>query len=210
MFIKNLTVSAKLITLMVIFAIGLIGYGAWSLSTLNVAKVHGPYYNRIVRNKDLIADILPPPEYIIESYLMVLHMADEVNEQASRTTIEALVQRSRELKVEFDARHDFWTNELPDGAMKNEMIVTAYRPAVEFFRIRDEQFLPACIAGDAALANQLARGVLQEKYEEHRSAIDNVVKMATQRAIEEEQAVTASPPRPGWSMAWLISPDCGS
>ena len=33
----------------------------------------------IVQGKDLIADVQPPPEYIIESYLLVLQMVDETD-----------------------------------------------------------------------------------------------------------------------------------
>ena len=38
-------------------------------AALSELKVGGPVYSRIVLGKDLIADILPPPEYILESYL---------------------------------------------------------------------------------------------------------------------------------------------
>jgi methyl-accepting chemotaxis protein len=40
-------------------------------------QVNGPLYQRIVEGKDIVADILPPPEYIIESYLVVLQMVQE-------------------------------------------------------------------------------------------------------------------------------------
>ncbi|BBJ23259.1 hypothetical protein [Candidatus Nitrotoga sp. AM1P] len=49
-------------------------YGMWSFKTLNELKVNGPIYHRIVQGKDLVADILPPPEYIIESYLVSLQL----------------------------------------------------------------------------------------------------------------------------------------
>jgi methyl-accepting chemotaxis protein len=37
--------------------------------------VNGPVYQEIVYGKDLIADILPPPLYIVESYML----ANEIN-----------------------------------------------------------------------------------------------------------------------------------
>ena len=39
------------------------------VSALGQLKVNGPIYRQIVLGKDLIADILPPPEYVIEAYL---------------------------------------------------------------------------------------------------------------------------------------------
>jgi hypothetical protein len=41
-------------------------------------KANGPIYVKIAQGKDLIADILPPPEYIIESYLNCLQMVEAV------------------------------------------------------------------------------------------------------------------------------------
>jgi len=50
----------------------IIFFGA-AILTLNKLKVNRPVYQNIIQGKDLIADILPPPEYIIESYLVALH-----------------------------------------------------------------------------------------------------------------------------------------
>ena len=62
---SKMTVNVKVYSLVAVCAATFVGFGLWSTSTLNIAKVHGPYYNRIVQGKDLIADILPPPNYII-------------------------------------------------------------------------------------------------------------------------------------------------
>ena len=175
----ELTVPVKIYLLTAVFSIGLIGYGLWSWSTLAMAKVHGPYYNEIVQNKDLIADILPPPNYIIESYLVALHMANEVDERVDAATMQNYVERCHQLQEEFDVRHDFWIADLPEGEMKRIKTVDCYEPAVRFYRVVNEQFIPACMAGDAATAQQLARGSLREHYETHRTAIDKVVSMAT-------------------------------
>ena len=43
----------------------------------NDKAIYGPAYRKIVLMKDLIADILPPPAYIIESYLTALRVVDE-------------------------------------------------------------------------------------------------------------------------------------
>jgi hypothetical protein len=36
---------------------------------LNQLKIGGPLYNKIKLGNDLVGDILPPPEYVIEAYL---------------------------------------------------------------------------------------------------------------------------------------------
>jgi hypothetical protein len=40
----------------------------------NQLQVNGPVYKAVVEGKDIIADILPPPKYIIESYLTTLQL----------------------------------------------------------------------------------------------------------------------------------------
>ena len=46
-----------------------VSFGMVLYSTLERIKISGPLYAEIITGKDLVADILPPPEYIIESYL---------------------------------------------------------------------------------------------------------------------------------------------
>jgi len=65
--LRNLKLSERLALLIALFSLGFIFYGAWSFKTLNERKVSGPVYQHIVQGKDLVADVLPPPEYILES-----------------------------------------------------------------------------------------------------------------------------------------------
>ena len=186
---RSLTVKAKIYLFVAICALAFVGCGVWQWNTLSVAKVHGPYYNRIVQGKDLIADILPPPNYIIESYLMALHMSNEVEEQVDAATMQSYVERCKQLQDEFDDRHAFWVEDLPQGEMKSVKVVDCYEPASDFYRVLNAEFIPACVASDAELAKRLSRGELREHYETHRAAIDRVVAMATQRAIDQEAEV---------------------
>ena len=57
-------------------AVGFTVFGAWTWHTISQTRIGGPDYNRIVLDKDLVADILPPPNDIIESVLTVLQLAD--------------------------------------------------------------------------------------------------------------------------------------
>ena len=63
--LRALKLSHRLAVLIVIFSAGFILYGLWSFKTLQEWKVNGPVYQKIVQSKDLIADVLPPPEYIL-------------------------------------------------------------------------------------------------------------------------------------------------
>lgn len=190
MTVKDLSVRTKIYLLMAACFLALIGSGLWSARTLSIAKVHGPYYKDIVQGKDLIADILPPPNYIIESYLMALHMANETEEGVTNTAMRAYTDRCEALKAEFDERHQYWIEDLPDGEMKTVKVVDTYNPANSFYQVMFDEFIPACLEGDSVKAKELSRGSLREHYEVHRTAVDKVVAMAIKRTADTENAVT--------------------
>lgn len=185
---KNLTVSNRLLIVAVIVAGGLLASGAIAYRTINHVKVNGPLYAEIVLGKDLIADVLPPPEYIIESFLVVRQMVDEPDAAERKN----LSDRCLQLEKDFHTRHEFWSRELKAGAMRDALIVDSYTPAVEFFRLLDEQFRPASAAGDVVAMRALANGPLNAAYQRHRTAIDRTVELATASAVEVESAAATA------------------
>jgi methyl-accepting chemotaxis protein len=185
--LRNVAVRTKLIVLVATFVVGFAAFALFALDTLNLVKVNGPYYRSIVQGKDVIADVLPPPEYIIESYLVVLQMADETDP----AKLGALAQRSRKLKEEYYDRHAFWIKDLEEGPLKQEMVAGSYQPALRFFEARDKEFIPLLLGGKRDQALAVARGTIKEAYEEHREHIDKVVSMATDRNRSDERTAAA-------------------
>ncbi len=180
---NNVKLQTKQYILLGICLVGFVIFGAFAYQTLNTVKVNGPLYKEIAQDKDLIADVLPPPEYIIEADLVTFQMATETDKVA----LEDLVRRSRTLKEDYETRHAFWANTLPEGPLRQVMIDTSYRSAMEFFEVRDREFIPAVLKGDRAKAKALAEGILKQKYDEHRRAIDQVVKLATEKSKANEE-----------------------
>jgi methyl-accepting chemotaxis protein len=172
---NDLKIGTRLALLTFIFLIGIGGFGLFANANLNQVKINGALYQKIVQGKDLVADILPPPEYIIEAYLNVHQMMDAVNNGAGTDTINPLIEKAKQLRTDFVTRHQVWMDSLPEGDLKNEMVKTAYDPAIAFFDARDRDFIPAIQAGDKVKAQQILHNVLAPAYEEHRKAIDVVV-----------------------------------
>ena len=75
--LSNLRIRTKLMILLAASLGGLGVFAVVAFSTLNRVKINGDMYNAIISKKDLLADILPPPNYIIESYLLALEMTHE-------------------------------------------------------------------------------------------------------------------------------------
>ena len=64
---QKMGIKTKLKMQLGIFLTGLLVVGLITGLNFNKVKVTGPLYTEIILGKDLLADILPPPEYIIES-----------------------------------------------------------------------------------------------------------------------------------------------
>lgn len=79
-------------------------FGWYVYNTIGTVKVGGPYYQRIVQGKDIVADILPPPEYLIESYLNAFQISIERDPEKLST----LFARSQALKSDYETRHAYW------------------------------------------------------------------------------------------------------
>ena len=56
------TLRSKFLDLIAALTLGFSIFGAWSFRALRELQVDGPVYQRIIQGKDLVADILPPPE----------------------------------------------------------------------------------------------------------------------------------------------------
>jgi len=187
---KNISINKKLIILLTVFIAGYGIFGWLSFSTLNTLRIHGNLYNQISVSKDLIADVMPPPEYIIETYLDVLEMVDETD-PAKINYFSAELKR---LQSDYEQRHQFWKNEpiLESGALRDAMIVGAYNPAMKFYDIVFSKFIPALQKGDREYAKELARGELKTIYTEHRKNIDQVVLGATEKYKKVEDLASAT------------------
>lgn len=188
--------SSRLYLLLVIFSIGFIVFGFLAKNTIDTIKVTGPVYTDIVTDKDLIADILPPPRYIIEAYLVVLQSLDSSLQDGPAVT----AARIKSLKKEYDERHVFWTKTLRPGAKRDLMLAASYQPAIRFFTEVEEKFLPALAAGDLAAAQGLAYGSLKQQYQNHRLAIDKLVKLATEDAAANENMANSIITKRNWMM----------
>ena len=171
--LSRLGVRGRLATLMLVFAVSLIGVDLVLLSILREVGIGGPSYASIVSRKDLAADILPPALYVTEAYQTMLRLAGE----ADRTRMKALVLTASRLEDEFTRRQSYWASTLPAGAIRDTLLGAVSRPAVDFFEVMDRMYIPALLRGDREMAYELARGVLTEKYDMQRRAVDGLVTM---------------------------------
>ena len=172
----------KLLFLIWIFIIGFAIFSCFSLYNISTIKINGKLYNEIVLQKDLVADILPPPEYIIESYLTVLQIATEKD----NTEISKLIQKGESLKKDYEDRHIYWDKNLVAGEQKSIMVKEAYDYAMQFYDIRDKQFIPAILQHDKNSYENILFNEMKPIYEKHRVCIDKIVSLANDNSHQIE------------------------
>jgi methyl-accepting chemotaxis protein len=153
-------------------------------------KVAGPIYQEIKSANDLTADILPPPLYLIETYLTVLQM------RAARddADVRALSAQLRKLTQEFSERERFWQGQPLNGDIRQILQRDVLPPARELLGVVDTRFIPAATGGQRADMDDAATAI-SALYERHRAGVNRLVEVAARDVIRAEGAAAAEDAR---------------
>ncbi len=135
------------------------------------------------QGKDLVADILPPPLYVVEAQLASYQLV-----QATASERPAIIQLLNKLKADYDARNEYWQNSDLDAELKNNLLGKAKSSGEHFWNIIEQQLIPAAKSSDNA-AMGTALQALKPAYEAHRQAIDSVVLQGNAYATQTAQAL---------------------
>jgi methyl-accepting chemotaxis protein len=181
--IFKVTISRAIFAFGALVAVGLIAVILASNFALSQLKVGGPLYNKIKLGNDLVADILPPPEYVIEAYLeATLALQDPSSVAVHR---DRLVQ----LKKDYDERHDFWMKSDLDPAIKAKLVEKSHAEVRRFWSLVEQSFLPALAKGDTAAAAK-SYADITAAYTAHRAVIDDIVKQTNDENAATEAEAT--------------------
>ncbi|TQF43835.1 chemotaxis protein [Bradyrhizobium sp. UNPF46] len=175
----RLSLSSAIVAFGIVLAIGFAAVVSTSLYALKELKVGGPLYSDIKLGNDLIADILPPPEYVIEAYLEATLAMREPDQLAAHG--ERLVQ----LRKDYDERKAFWVTSSLSADLKTALVSKSDAEVQKFWKASD-QLLPALEAKDAA-ASERAYAQLRDAYTAHRAVIDSIVESANKQNAAMEK-----------------------
>jgi methyl-accepting chemotaxis protein len=161
-------------------AVGLVLLAAGSWKAISSQRIGGPLYDQIVAGKDLTADILPPPMYVIETYL------DAQTAYLTRTP-DQIANASREierLSGEYDARLVYWRKQSLSPQITQLLLKDSDVAALQVMASA-RKLVAALGAGDQAGADA-AHAEMTQAYAIHRAAIDKAVPIiaANNAAVE--------------------------
>ncbi len=178
-----MSIKRKLVLTAILIGVGMLVLLVMIGVTTNRIKVNGPVYQDIVRGKDLVADILPPPEYAIEAYLVTFQALSEKDS----SKIPSYQDRFTQLRKEYDERHAYWAKELPAGKIKTLLLEQSYKPAVTFFDTTMKEFFPALVTGNHTQAEKIMVESLSPAYGAHRKVIDEIAILCNTENTEIEK-----------------------
>jgi methyl-accepting chemotaxis protein len=163
---------------------GLLGLAIlFSAYGINTIRFGGEMHRVNQQLNDFNADILPPPEYLVEAYLIANLIA------RSPSQLEEYGRKLAELKSQWRGRADHWAASDLDPVLKTGIAETVAQDGTAFWTIVEDDLLPAARAGDA-IGKSRALSDLDEVYERHRTRIDALVAGAAEK--QKALAETAS------------------
>lgn len=162
----------KLVTGSALVMIALMMLGVvWGTIRIHEIRIGGPIQTNMQNASDLIADILPPPAYVIEPYLEAARLARDP------ASIDTYVIQLKKLRADYDARHDYWKGNAFDPVLYERITRATHDSAMQFWDTLDNKFLPAVRSGNPE-AIDLAFWELSTAYDAHKQTVVNTVQLA--------------------------------
>ncbi len=173
---SSMTITRRLILFTLIVAVGLVASVGLQSMTLNQLKIRGPIYQDIVNEKDLIADILPPPLFVIEPYLLLTENVVHPERLADN------LARLAALRRDYESRKAYWKTVSMTPDERHLLEEGVIRTADAFWADVDRDF----DGGAAKAGDGQALTRLMALFYQHREAVERLVAATTGHLARSE------------------------
>jgi len=153
--------------------------GLAAFSSINTVRIGGPVHSGLEQSNTLLADVMPPPMFLVEAYMV----ATEITSEQGRNP--GTLRELSKLRKDYDDRIAFWTASFLDPALKGAIRQRADRSAKAFWREVDTGLLPAARRQDAA-ALTASHDRLHDLYMAHRADIRALVEQLNAHMVMEK------------------------
>jgi Methyl-accepting chemotaxis protein len=190
---SRVSISTAIAIFGLVTAVGLFAVMFTSGYALQQLRIGGPLYLQIKLGNDLVADILPPPEYVLEAYLEATLAVRDPSSVAARR--DRLVQ----LHKDYDERREYWIKSDLTQALKSKLTTVSDTEVQKFWTIIEQELLPALEKKDVG-AGEKAYVKLNPVYAAHRGIIDDIVKLTN----DENAALEATATQRVTSFSYIV------
>ncbi len=182
-FAQSISVRTKFILLGVLVA-GSIIVLAWLNGTLTAeTKINSSTYGEIIASKDLVADALPPPLFLVSTREVMLERLNR-NDQAS---VRALAEEQARFQRDFDERIAYWQKNAADPATVR--LIENIKRSGDELRQRHEAVEIALTKGEFEAAKALAVGEALQAFNRHKEAVDALTAAEIPKGKDVEKKV---------------------
>ena len=147
--LRHLRFGPRLALLLAAFCVGFMAYGGWTWYAMQKVSVGGPLYQRIEDSQQLVSDVLPPPDSIIEAYLTCVQLSSGLDGYAPG----ALVDRLKALHRVYLERHRHW-QQAPLPPALGDALRQADAPAQAFYTLVNAELLRELLEARGLLATR--------------------------------------------------------
>ncbi|KQS83833.1 MULTISPECIES: methyl-accepting chemotaxis protein [unclassified Rhizobium] len=178
------TIARGLLIFGVIVIAGLVLSIGIKTHAFNKLRVNGPVYTQVIYGKDLIADILPPPLYTVESYMLAMEAVS--NPEFAKANLDKITV----LKKAFEDRRVYWKASTAPATLMAKLENDVLARGDLYWEVMEKKFLASFQSGDLAGA-QAALADLKTSFHHHETAVNELVAMAD-TFLKEQEAAAAS------------------
>ena len=171
--------GTRILVLGILFLVGLGATNLMWLSMTSQIQINGTLYRQIVQGKDLVADYLPPPLFVVEPFLIAHRIAEETGSKRDE-----LVEQYQKARQEYESRYQHWQQDLSAEDSRDKYVDESYQSGLEFFRSIDRDLI-------GSASKKLPAEALAAFYR-HRKQVEQLVKVANTRIENDEEKARAS------------------
>ncbi len=159
---ERTAVGAKIVLSMIIAAIVL------AACAIGYIRFGGPLHRQNLLQDELLADILPPPAFVVEPYL---HTTWAIADPAHASEAAAALAEEHDL---FEQRKRYWATAPVPDELRQE-VASTIGAADSFWAALESRFLPAMKAGDMATMQRVHTEELTPAYRKQHDAVTHLV-----------------------------------
>ncbi|TCV63605.1 methyl-accepting chemotaxis protein [Neorhizobium sp. R1-B] len=175
---RSLAIFAAVVTTGLVISIGIQNHA------FNKLRVNGEVYRQIIYGKDLVADILPPPLYLVESYMLALEAVQRP--AAAKPNLERI---AAVLKPAYADRRKYWQETALSADLKQKLLADVLVKGDDFWKTMKDELSPAILAGNTPVVGA-AFEKLATQFHVHEAAVNELVEMANVFLADAEKDAT--------------------
>ncbi len=172
---------------------------------LKDTKINGEIYHGISVQKDLVADVMPPPAYLLETHFIttVAFSAIKSSDNIKAKEIERLIQAAPKLQAALEDRQKFYASTKYVNDKSKGLIEESSKIGMDYFTILNKEFIPAFLADNNSEVER-TYSKLVHVFNEQVEIILKIVEVAN-LSVNESEENSAKLNQQSWIQASLAT-----